>query len=94
MLISLDYDETYTRDADLWDRFIANARSRGHKVFCVTMRFDIPKEADEVRRYLGEKVDQIIFTGRNAKKKFMYDLGYDVSVWIDDSPNWILNDAK
>ena len=38
LVISLDYDRTYTADPGLWDQFIALARSRGHEVVCVTGR--------------------------------------------------------
>jgi len=35
MIISVDYDETYTRDKILWDSFIKQAKARGHTVLCV-----------------------------------------------------------
>jgi DNA-binding LacI/PurR family transcriptional regulator len=93
LVISLDFDQTYTRDPELWNEFIGSARKRGYTVYIVTMRYDMPKEADEVRTLLSDKVDGIYFTGRKAKEKFMFDKGIDVSVWVDDMPFFILHDA-
>ncbi len=91
MLISLDYDDTYTRDPEIWDRFIENCHKHGHTVFCVTMRYE--SEGDDVKRDLDHLVKKIIFTGRKAKQKFMFDLGYNVHVWIDDNPGFVIYDA-
>lgn len=92
MNISLDYDSTYTRDPEMWNIFIANAHLSGHKVYCVTMRHTW--EGDDVREALEGQVDYIFFTGRKAKKKFMYDKMIGIDVWIDDIPFFILNDAS
>jgi hypothetical protein len=91
MLIAIDYDDTYTRDPELWSYFIHAAQCRGHIVICVTMRAEC--EGKEVVRDLGDKVSRIIFTDRKAKFDFVTELGYYPSVWIDDQPNWILTDA-
>lgn len=92
MVISLDFDETYTRDPKLWNTFIALARMQGHMVYVVTMRYE--KEGAEVIKALNDKVDGIYFTGRKAKQRFMYDIGIAVNVWIDDMPLFVLMDAK
>ena len=94
MLLALDFDETYTRDPLFWDKVIELATQRGHSVICATMRHDIPYEADQVRAALQGKVEAIIFTGRKAKHPAVYAEGYMPSVWIDDQPNWIHNDAQ
>lgn len=91
MIISLDYDSTYTCDPEGWDQFIKLMRGRGHKVYCVTMRYET--EAQPVKDALATKVDCIVCTGRRAKRPFMYRLGIHVSVWVDDEPGWILTDA-
>lgn len=92
MILSLDYDDTYTRDPILWDIFISNARSRGHTVYVVTMRYE--GEGSQVIAALNDKVDKIFFTGRKAKYDFMVEQGIMVNVWIDDMPWFILMDAK
>lgn len=93
MLLALDYDETYTRDPEFWDKVIHLATKRGHSVICATMRADVPYEADEVRRDLEHQVEAIVFTNRKAKHGAVYAAGFMPSVWIDDSPHWIHVDA-
>ena len=93
MLIALDYDGTYTADPELWDQFISNARMRGHKVYCVTMRY-ADKESKEVEENLGNKVDKIVYTNRKAKKvAFRMKCGCNPDIWIDDTPEWLFEDA-
>lgn len=94
MNIAIDFDETYSCDPAAWDQVIDVFRSRGHNVYIVTMRKADPWESTEVLHYLDGKVDGIFFTGRKAKKNFMYDLGIHISVWCDDNPSFILLDAK
>lgn len=92
MLIALDYDNTYTRDPIFWDGMISLAKSRGHEVVVATMRSQA--EGLQVEGALSSKVDCIIFTNRMAKKPYLERLGYFPSVWIDDCPFFILNNAK
>lgn len=92
MVISLDYDETFTRDPELWLAFIATAKSKGHTVLLITMREDTPWDADEVRSILKDKVDDILFTNCKAKKQYAAARGYRVDVWIDDQPSAVYND--
>jgi len=92
MNLSLDYDNTYTRDNVFWDTFIDSAKRHGHKVYVVTMR--TPAEGDEVVKYLGHQVEHIYFTSRKNKHDFMFAQGISIDVWIDDMPFFILNDAR
>jgi hypothetical protein len=94
MNISLDYDQTYTRAPAIWDNFITLLKQGGHNVYVVTMRYDKPIEADEVKDALASKVDGIYFTGRKAKSKFMFERGISIDVWVDDMPFFVDNDAK
>lgn len=91
LLICLDYDETYTADPKLWHGFIQLAKSRGHTVICATMRYEF--EGDDVKLQLGPYCDQIFFTGRRAKRRFIEELGFYPSIWIDDNPQWIELDS-
>ena len=77
--IALDFDRTYTKDPEMWDKFIELATQREHEVVCVTMRHK--EEAISIPC-------PIIYTGRKAKKSH-----YDADIWIDDSPQWIFNDS-
>ncbi len=85
MLIALDYDRTFTADPMLFVEFGRLARERGHQVVCVTMRHESEPIADFPH--------EVVYTGRKAKKPHMAALGRSVSVWIDDSPEWILEDS-
>jgi len=84
--ISLDYDETYTRDPEGWDAFIELMVSRGHKVYCVTMRSPDLHESLQVMNDLNGKVNAIFFTNREAKMDYMSKQGIWIDVWIDDMP--------
>ena len=92
MNLSLDYDNTYTRDPAMWDSIIEVMKQHGHTVYVVTLR--TPSEGDDVRRYLADKVESIIFTSRNAKMDCVQMLGISIDIWIDDMPWFILHDAK
>ena len=92
MNISLDFDDTYTRDPLLWDNFISSARQQGHQVYVVTMRYK--EEGDDVVKYLQENVDMIIFTGRLAKKPYLDNMHIHIDVWIDDNPFAVYNDMS
>lgn len=85
MRIALDYDDTYTRDPVFWAAFIQMARTRGHEVMIVTMRY--PREP------VQDVPCEVIYTGRSAKKDFLEARGIIIDVWIDDSPHWILVNA-
>jgi hypothetical protein len=91
--VALDYDNTYTLDPAAWRAVIRVLKDQGHKVYVVTMRHE-KHEGDEVKERLSSKVDGIFFTSRKAKKPFMYAQGIHISVWIDDIPFFVDNDAQ
>lgn len=90
MLISLDYDDTFTKDPEFWLSFVKQAQERGHIVKCITMRF--PEGKDTMDPRLLELVE-VIFTSHKGKKKFVRNLGIFVDIWIDDNPDYICSDA-
>lgn len=85
MQIALDYDATYTVDRDFWDDFIKNAVNRGHSVLCVTMRY--PEDVINIPC-------DVYYTSRQAKGAYVKEHNIKIDVWIDDSPLYILLDAK
>lgn len=91
MLIALDYDGTYTEDPALWDAFISNAQSKGHRVICVTMRNE--DELSDMSEHLLSLVDELHYTSRAAKETFLANLQIFPDVWIDDNPRWIYMDS-
>ena len=96
MNISLDFDDTYTRDPVFWNRFIEMIWEFGHDVYCVTAREPLPKFKDEVYDTIGKLIgkDNCYFTDGNAKEKFMFDHNIMIDVWIDDSPRFITQSKK
>lgn len=86
MLISLDYDKTYTCDPQFWDLFVISALTHGHEIVCVTMRHD--NDAERI-----EMPCPVVYTGRRAKRGFMEARGQIPDVWVDDSPHWIFTDG-
>jgi len=92
MHIAIDFDKTYTSDPILWDSFIEMCHTKGHVVICATMRHDNEEEAPAVRDSIG-KLCKCIFTGRKAKKPFLQEMGYNISIYIDDTPEWLFVDG-
>lgn len=86
MLISIDYDGTFTADPDLWRRFIADAERQGHRVICVTGRKAAPDYSREPR--LPESVP-VVLAGDDWKRHAAAKAGYAVTVWIDDMPEMV-----
>lgn len=92
MIISLDYDDTFTKDPVFWSQFIKLANEHGHMVYGVTMRY--PEECrDPAFIDYANKVNTVFPTSRKGKKEFMSDVGIWIDVWIDDRPEFILNDS-
>lgn len=83
---SLDYDDTYTKDPDLWLEFIKLLRSKGHNVLVVTMRAESDNDMDP--RLL--ETARVIFTDGNQKLPFLQNQGIDIDIWIDDRPDYIV----
>ena len=92
MILALDYDQTFTEDPDGWLEVTNLLRARGHSVYGVTMRYDT-ETAGMSKKYMAA-CDKIFFTGRMAKQQFMAARGITVNVWIDDMPEWVLNNAR
>lgn len=84
MLIALDYDGTYTRDPKLWNGFVSSVKSAGHEVVCFTMR--TPFETINMPCL-------VIYTSRKAKAKYAVDAGFQVDIWIDNDPLFLIEDA-
>lgn len=83
MIIGLDWDGCSSNDPVGFMSFARMMRSRGHKVYIVTMRY--PSELGEIRDY-ASFVDGIYPTSRQAKRPHMLSQGIMVDVWIDDNP--------
>ena len=93
-IVIIDYDDTYTLEPELFDRFIYQLKSRGYKIVCATMRYDIPDEADEVKQLCPAVFDSVIFTGRQAKIDFINRMNLKPCLYIDDSPQSLFLNAQ
>jgi hypothetical protein len=85
--IGIDFDDTYSRDPELWDAFIASAKARGHKVVCVTCR---PETLENVQECDIPGV-LTYCTSMSPKEWYMREKGIEVDVWIDDCPDCVKN---
>lgn len=87
MNLALDFDDTYTRDPIFWDIFIASAKLYGHDIRIVTFRKRTM--TDPALDYLSLTIP-VIYTEYEQKRSFTNKIGWMVDVWIDDSPEFIV----
>lgn len=86
MIISVDYDNTYTAAPQLWDAFITMALEAGHTVICTTAR---PEVLGQVVLDSIGKLVPVLFAGGEWKREVALNHGYKVDIWIDDMPEYI-----
>lgn len=89
MLISLDYDDTFTRDPDFWCQVVALGRLRGHEFVCVTARSSPPESGKEPHIPMP-----VVCAGNEWKHVAAVRKGFIVNVWIDDMPQLIRPEAR
>src|SRR5262249_23568500 len=77
MLVALDFDNTITKDPDLWLKFIELLRSRGHNAVIATYRR--PTHA------INATGIDIHYTCGKAKKQALAERGVFPDIWIDDN---------
>ena len=85
MIVSIDYDNTFSADPVAWEFAIAALRSRGHVVICVTARQESQASKAVLTHELPNGIP-IVFSGDQAKEVAAIKHGYLVDVWIDDRP--------
>jgi hypothetical protein len=87
MNIAIDLDGTLDRDPELWRMFIALCQQRGHWVCCVTARSEEDSE-EAVEPWLAQHnlLLPVFYSNRHSKVDYMEFNGYQVDIWIDDSP--------
>lgn len=93
MLISLDFDGTFTRDPDGWRSFVEMMKERGHSFVCVTGRAACTPAATEAAKALSfdeaGPIMPIVFAGYEWKRTVAEKMGFKIDVWIDDCPTMI-----
>lgn len=94
MIIALDFDDTFTSLPKEFAAFVHLAQDAGHEVYCVTARkksFENEREIREAFAFHNLSLP-IIFCNEYLKRETMEKLGIYVDVWIDDSPNMIIEE--
>ena len=92
LLISLDYDRTFTAAPGLWRSFVSMASERGNKVVCITRRENTDANREELRLAFADlDVADMILCGTGTQKRdAAAAAGLEVDVWIDDHPEGIV----
>ncbi len=88
MLISIDYDATWTQDPAFWRKFCRMANTAGHKVILVTNRQGTAADVRELRG-LRAHCHEIIFAKEGPKRRAAKARGYRPHIWIDDNPSTV-----
>lgn len=92
MILGIDFDDTYTRDQDMWNSIISIMIKSGHTVYCVTARSD--DEMPIVRESIGSVIGEENCIGTNGKPKKNYIWEHHdnlfIDVWIDDQPEAVV----
>lgn len=86
MTISLDLDNTWTADPELWLGFYESCIARGHRVIMTTNRHRYSDDMD----WFGLPASLlIVYAGSRLKSEATAELGITVDVWIDDMPGTV-----
>ena len=89
LVISIDYDQTFTEAPGLWLSFVEEACQMGNTVIMTTGREDNEANRAELMSALGGDSDvaAVIFAGPDQSKRVAAAAaGYTVNIWIDDNP--------
>lgn len=91
LLISLDYDRTFTAAPGLWRSFVTMATDRGNRVVCISRRDDTESNRDEIRSAFADlDVSRVVLCGPDTQKRdAAAAAGLDIDIWIDDYPEGI-----
>jgi hypothetical protein len=90
-VVCIDYDGTFTECPGALNILIQQLKYRNWSVIGCTMRYS--EEADGRTDLFSRLVDKLYFTGRTAKRPYLESLGINVTIWIDNQPEYILYDA-
>jgi hypothetical protein len=95
--IAIDFDDTFTSDINLWYGIIQRIQDYGYTVICATARGWSQCNEDGLKAVLPPRVE-VVFCGTTCKRTACQNAGYNVTIWIDDTPaaiepnqwiNWI-----
>jgi len=92
LVISLDYDRTFTAAPGLWRSFVSIATAAGNRVVCISRREETEQNVEELRLAFAdlEVADLILCGSETQKRDAAAKAGLAVDVWIDDYPEGIV----
>jgi len=92
LLISLDYDRTFTAAPGLWRSFVNMATAAGNRVVCISRREATDENREELRLAFADlEVGDLILCGADTQKRdAAAQAGIAVDVWVDDYPEGIV----
>lgn len=93
MIISIDFDDTFTADPKMWANAIQLMQDCGHTVICVSARRNTMDHRIELEGALPEGV-KVLLSYDEPKRDFALRQGYAVDVWIDDFPDAIVSEYR
>lgn len=88
LTISIDFDDTYTADPATWTNVIRTLQRSGHVVICTSARRNDFGNRQELERALPDGVC-VLLSYDEPKRSYAKKNGYDVDIWIDDTPEAI-----
>lgn len=88
LTFGLDFDDTVTRNPDLFKEIIAVIIKYGAEVYITTAR-DKSMWCEQLSKFVEETNITVIFTSTKAKQDVA-----EVDIWIDDFPLAITHDFK
>jgi len=93
MTISIDFDETFSKDPVMWGEFAMKADAQGNTVYMITRREDTPENQAFIKETIGEHnhaFTGVLLIGEGMQKAdAAAAAGIAVDVWIDDAPETI-----
>jgi HK97 family phage prohead protease len=92
LVISLDYDRTFTAAPGLWRSFVNMATAAGNRVVCISRREATDENREELRLAFADlEVGDLILCGADTQKRdAAAQAGIAVDVWVDDYPEGIV----
>jgi HK97 family phage prohead protease len=92
LVISLDYDRTFTAAPGLWRSFVNMATAAGNRVVCISRREATDENREELRLAFADlEVGDLILCGTDTQKRdAAAQAGISVDVWVDDYPEGIV----
>lgn len=98
LTISVDFDQTFAADPELWGSFALNAVEAGNTVVMITRREDTPENQSAISDTLGEYAQafsSVLLIGPETLKGDAAEkAGIAVDIWIDDSPQTVRTEEQ